>query len=304
MTVINKFLGYMIYFFLRAAYFFLKAVGKKKARYIISKIFAVIGPFTKFNKRASYNINYIWPKLSEKKKQNILLRMWETLGVNIGEFIFLGKYDPFLCKETKVVGKRLIEKIIKENQKKNKGIIFFSAHFGSWEKIPIVLNKLGLEILSIYRKSNNNLIDKFIQNIRSDFGNYTPKGDKGAKKIFLWLRKGKSVALLMDQKLNEGVKVNFLNKPAYTATAIAELAIRMNLDIVPIKIIRKSANSTEIVFFNKIKLPKGKTEHQKKVRMILESINLQISSWIKKNPEQWLWIHRRWHKSMYKKNSN
>ena len=104
----------------------------------------------------------------------------------------------------------------------------------------------------------------------------------------------------MDQKLNEGIKVNFLGKPAYTATAIAELAIRMDVDIVPIKIVRKASNSTEIHFFNKIQMPHKKLSHSKRVKLIINKINLEISSWIRKDPEQWLWLHRRWPKSIYK----
>ena len=301
MNFIKLIINYISSTILKSIFFLFKITGSRVAIVITSKFFSYIGPYTKYNTRAIDNINYIWPRKSKLQKDHILKKMWEILGINIGEFIFLKSNNPLSCKSTKIKGKILIKRTIKANKKKKKGIIFFSAHFGSWEKIPIVLKKLDLEVLCIYRKSNNIFIDKFIQKIRNDLGNYTPKGDQGAKKIFLWLRKGKSVALLMDQKLNEGIKVDFLGKPAYTATAIAELAIRMDLDIVPIKVVRKSINSTEIEFLNKLQMPNKKVAHNEKVKLILKRINLQISDWIKKDPEQWLWIHRRWSKSIYKK---
>ena len=90
----------------------------------------------------------------------------------------------------------------------------------------------------------------------------------------------------MDQKLNEGMSVNFLGKPANTATAIAELALRMNLDIIPIKIIRNKNDSHEIYFLKKIKHPND-TLVMKKVKNILMQINTHLSEWFQ-GSEQWL----------------
>ena len=157
--------------------------------------------------------------------------------------------------------------------------------------------------MCIYRESNSNCLNKLIQKYRNKHTVYVPKGDLGAKKSFLWLRKGKSLALLMDQKLNEGIPINFLGRPAYTASAIAELAIRMNLDIVPIKFRRVESYDHEITFFKKITFPKVEKNHEEKVNYLLNKINSHLSSWVSKDPEQWLWIHRRWNKELYKKKS-
>ena len=138
-----------------------------------------------------------------------------------------------------------------------------------------------------------------IQNIREKNGTYAPKGDIGAKKSFLWLRKGKSLALLMDQKLNEGPAIEFLGKPANTASFIAEIAIRMNLDIVPIKFSRNIKNQNTITFYEKINMPQNYLNKNKKIKFILKQINNTISQWILNQPENWLWIHRRWQKDLY-----
>ena len=224
--------------------------------------------------------------------------MWRNLGKNFGEFIFLNDYDPLQCKDTKIYRLSYIKSLISENKRKGKGIIFFSAHFGNWEIGPCIINKLNLEVMGIYRKSNNDCINKLIQKYRNKDTIYVPKGDIGAKKSYLWLRKGKTLALLMDQKLNEGMAVNFLGKPANTATAVAELALRMDLDIVPIRILRKKGYGHEITFLPKLICPNNKLSHENKVKDILKKINNQLSSWIIKNPEQWLWIHRRWGKKI------
>lgn len=223
--------------------------------------------------------------------------MWKNIGRNFGEFIHLRNFNPLLCKKTKVIGLNKIKKLASSEN----GIIFFSAHYGNWEIGPIIINKLGFQPLCIYRKSNNKLIEKLIQKIRSTNAEFAPKGDMGAKKSYLWLRKGKgkSLALLMDQKLNEGPFIPFLGKPAPTASYIAELSLRMNLAIVPVKLERSKESENIITFFNKLKMPSNCLEHKEKVIYILENINNIIGSWIKEKPEQWLWIHRRWPKEVY-----
>tara|TARA_E500000178_G_scaffold352152_1_gene414942 strand:- start:8 stop:904 length:897 start_codon:yes stop_codon:yes gene_type:complete len=276
-----------------------KLLGRKLSSNLCAYLFCKIGPHTKFNNIAKKNILYVWPKKKKKDINKIIYGMWNNIGRNFGELVHLKKYQPLLCKNTKIIGLKEVEKLISYNNNNNKGIIFFSAHYGNWELGPIILKSLKLKPLSIYRKSNNKFINFLIQFIRSPHGDYAPKGDLGAKKSFLWLRKGNSLAILMDQKLNEGLPIDFLGKPAYTAPFIAELAIRMNLDIVPIKFSRQGNMKNIITFYNKIKTPKSYLSKEEKLIIILSEINKIISKWITKNPEFWLWIHRRWSKDLY-----
>ena len=276
--------------------FILKLMGKKVASNVCSYLFIKIGPLTKFNKVAVKNIKYVWPNLSNHKTKLIINGMWNNIGRNFGEFVHLKTYNPLSSKNTKIIGLKKLHKI---NSNK-KGIIFFSAHYGNWELGPIIIKKLGFEPLCIYRKSNNKFIEILIQKIRATNANYAPKGDIGAKKSYLWLRKGKNLALLMDQKLNEGPYIPFLGKPAPTANFIAELCLRMNLDIIPVKLERTDNYNHIITFSDKLKMPSKKLSHSEKVKYILENINTVISKWIAERPEQWLWIHRRWPKKMYK----
>ena len=297
----NSILNILIAVFVYLILIFFKVIGKKKSIIFCCYLFRLIGPRTKFNKRAEVNLKYIWPNLKKNEINGICIKMWENLGKNLGEFSFLHRYDPIKCENTKIEGFKYAKSLVLENKKKNKGIIFFSAHFGNWEIGPYIINKLNTELMGIYRKSNNFYLDKIIQKYRNKKTSYVPKGDLGAKKSFLWLRKGKGLALLMDQKLNEGININFLGKPSKTATAIAELALRMDLDIVPIKLLRTPNNGHKITFFKKVSYANKKLTHNQKVKFILETINNHLGSWIKEDPEQWLWIHRRWKKSLYEK---
>lgn len=238
-------------------FFVLKVIGKKNSSDLCAWIFSKVGNYTRYENIAKKNISYIWPEKKNNDVEKITKKMWKNLGRNFGELVHLNNYNPLICKQTKVIDLDEVKNLISLNNKKKKGIVFFSAHYGNWELGPIIIKKLGLDPLCVYRKSNNKFIEYLIQRIREKNGTYTPKGDIGAKKSFLWLRKGKSLALLMDQKLNEGPSIDLLGKPAYTASFIAEIAIRMDLDIVPIKFSRDRNNKNIITFYRKINMPKN-----------------------------------------------
>ena len=295
----KKVLDFLIGVILFIVFFLLKIIGKKSASNICAFLFSKVGPFTKFENIAVKNILYVWPDKKKNYVKKITKKMWKNIGRNFGELIHLKNYKPLNNNEAKVIGLKKIEHIILQNKKKKKGIIFFSAHFGNWELGPIIINNLNLNPLCLYRKSNNKFVEYLLQNIRTSNATYAPKGDIGAKKSFLWLRKGKSLAMLMDQKLNEGPSVDFLGKPAPTASFIAEMAIRMGLDIVPIKFSRNKKNQNIITFYDKIVLPKKNLSKDKKIEFILQLVNNTMSQWIKSQPEYWLWIHRRWPKELY-----
>ncbi|MAH88704.1 MAG: hypothetical protein CMJ06_01440 [Pelagibacterales bacterium] len=295
----KKMIDFFIGIVLLVVFSLLKIIGKKNASNICAILFSKMGPLTKFENIAKKNILYVWPHKSNSYAKKVTHKMWKNIGRNFGELVHLKSYKPINCSETKIIGLKKIKHIISLNKKKKKGIIFFSAHYGNWELGPIIINNLNLSPLCLYRKSNNKFVEYLLQNLRASNGSYVPKGDIGAKKSFLWLRKGKSLAMLMDQKLNEGPLVNFLGKPASTASFIAEIAIRMKLDIIPIKFSRNKKNQNIITFYNKTILPKNNLSKEKKIEFILKQINDIMSLWIKTKPEYWLWIHRRWPKDLY-----
>ena len=293
--IINFFLGIVLF----AIFCILKILGKKISSNLCAWIFCLFGSLTKFESIANKNILYVWPKKKNTEIKKITNKMWKNIGRNFGELVHLKNYNPLNCPKTKIIGLKEVKELISLNNKKKRGIVFFSAHYGNWELGPIIIKSLGLDPLCLYRKSNNKFIEFLIQNIREKFGTYAPKGDIGAKKSFIWLRNGKSLAVLMDQKLNEGPSIDFLGKPAYTASFIAELALRMDLDIVPIKFSRDTNNQNVITFYNKINMPKNNLNKNTKINFILEQINATMSKWIINQPEHWLWIHRRWQKDLY-----
>jgi len=271
-----------------------KILGINISSNLGGKIAELIGPVTKFDKTAKKNLQKIFPKLSFQQINTIKKNMWNNIGRNAAELIFARNLDPYSDKKSrfKIVGEKYLDMLTNND----KGAIFFSAHIGNWEIGPLLMTKRGEEVTSIYRHANNPYTEKIIQRLRKGICYYAPKGPQGAKILFSTLRQKKYAAILADQKLNEGESINFFGFPAKTATAIAELSIKLSVPIIPVHVERVKGVKFIYIIEKPIDPPDQKLKHKEKVLFILSKINKKIEKWIIKKPEQWLWIHNRWEK--------
>lgn len=245
------------------------------------------------NKIALYNVKKCFPELSEKEQRKIVRGMWHHFGRLIGEMPHIGT----LLKRAKVCDNGILNAVAKDK----KGAFIFSAHIGNWELAAPVVSSSGLPIHLVYRAANNPWIEKYFFQKRHLGGtSLIPKGLNGARQIIEVLKKGEKVAMLCDQKLREGIDVPFFGYPAKTAPAIATLALKMNLPIYPGRVVREKGCHFRIDVFPAIPLPHTK-DKEADVLAVMTHINAIIEDWIRENPSQWLWIHRRWDKSEYPK---
>ena len=169
--------------------------------------------------------------------------------------------------------------------------IFFSAHLANWEICPIIAFKNNIPVLTIFRKPNNPIVNFLIQYLRSDLS-MAPKGVEGAKKIIHSLRNGISIGLIIDQKMNDGIEVPFFNKPAMTSNALALLCHKIKSLVIPVEVERIKNTNFKVTFHNPVKV--SKNGKKKTSLQIMTEVNLIMEKWIRKNPGQWLWLHRRW----------
>ena len=299
----KKLLIYIIYFleaFILCLWIGLcRIIGIDLASKLGSLVLRFIGPMTKFDNRATKNINKIFPDLDINRLKKLKREMWENLGRNLGELVFAKKLNPYDKKNINSFKNKPRftiegEKYLNEIFKTKKGVIFFSAHIGNWEICPLILSAKNLKVTSIYRHANNPINEKIIQWLRQGISNYAPKGPSGAKTLFKVLRNNEYAAILADQKLNEGKVIEFLNHPAKTATAIAELSLKLSVPIVPIYVERVKGAQFKYIIEKPIYNKKNNKNHSEELNMLLKKINGIISKWILKNPSQWLWIHNRW----------
>ena len=170
-------------------------------------------------------------------------------------------------------------------------MIFVSGHFANFELMSMEITKKEIKLATIYRPLNNIFLNPFMEYLRKKYicKNQIKKGIKGVKNSIEYIKKGYSIALMIDQRVSEGEKVNFFGKPALTTTLPAQLAIKFNLPIVPVSIKRSEDNKFIIKFHDKINSSEFKDKLQ-----ITNRLNHILENMIIDNPYQWIWTHDRW----------
>ena len=284
------FIRYLIEFLLfKCILFLLRLLPSKISYRIFSNTFLFLGKLSKYNKIAKKNCKIVFSEFNDIQINKIVNSSWKNLGKNIYELNYLRK---IINDENaiKVIGIENISKIKKEK----KPVIFFSIHSGNWEICVPLLDKYGLNTGAIYRHINNNFFDKYVFKKRTDALKtkntfYTPKGKVSAKEILDGVINNKNIFLLVDQKDSAGTLINFFGKKVKTQTGFLKIARKYNLKIIPMKNIRLPDNSLQITFEKPLDHNENNISDEKKM---LE-INSIVERWIKENPENWFWQHRR-----------
>lgn len=269
----------------------LKTIGIKASRKICETIFSKIGPFIKSGWIVRNNLNYIFPNKTKSEIKILEEKIWGNFGCYAGEFPFLEEEYLKKNKLVKIIG---AEKIHKLNDEK-KNYIIFSAHLANWELVFNDIIPLIGESGVIYRKINNKFIDRYVKSKRSLKGvKLIPKGPYGAMDLIKIIKQKKNLMMLIDQKMNEGIRVNFLGKAANTAEAPAIIAREYGYGLIPVRI-ERSGDGFLLTIQDPIFV--SKTENKNlDVQNTTQKLNLIISDWILDKPEEWLWMHQRWGK--------
>ena len=209
-------------------------------------------------------------------------------GRIFAEYVYLKKFrNNELKKYVTIDGLKHLEKLKKDNKK----AVFISGHFNNFELMAMEIEKAGIELAAIYRPLNNIFLNKTMEKIRKEniCKNQIKKGRAGSREIIKNVIKGKSIALMIDQRVREGEKVKFFNNLATTTTIPAQLVKKYNCELVPIYIERKNSNYFKIYISEPIKISKTKS-----ILEITEFLNQVLEKMILKNVDQWIWTHDRW----------
>ena len=233
-----------------------------------------------------HNLKIFSDSLDKIEIEKVVSSMWKNYGMTFIEYIFL---DYFKKNNThiQVVGDENLKNLIKKNKK----VIFISGHFANYELMSMEITKRNINLATIYRPLNNYFLNPFMVFLRKKFvcKNKIKKGIKGVREVINYIERDFSIALMIDQRVSEGEKIDFFGKPALTTTLPAQLALKYKLPIVPVFIERNYKNNFKIIFQKEVEINeyKDKSSLSKKLNKILENMLL-------KNPNQWIWTHNRW----------
>jgi KDO2-lipid IV(A) lauroyltransferase len=244
----------------------------------------LIGPRMKAHVIAERNLAMIFPEKSEAERKKILSGMWDNLGRTAAELPHLPGAKLF-TRATIIGG---------EYMHSPKPLMFFSGHVGNWELLPVTAESFGTKIALAYRKANNPYVDAIIARLRATrCTSMFQKGPLGAVKLVRAVKSGQSLAMLVDQKMNEGIAVPFFGRAAMTAPAVAQFALRYDMPIIPARAVRKKGTHFEVIGYPPLTIEKTGDE-TRDILAIMTAINKTLETWIREYPEQWFWVHKRW----------
>ena len=270
-----------------------KIVGLNNASNIGSLLGKFIGPLFRSKEIIKQNIKIGLGEIDGKKESEIINSMWSNIGRPFAEYVFLKdfKFNRTNFNHIKINGINHLEEI----KKNNESAIFYSGHFANFELMAMELDKFGIKCAAIYRPLNNFFLNPLMEYLRMKYicPNQIPKGRIGMRDIISKVKDGYSIALMVDQRVSEGPRTLFFNKPAHTTTIPAQLALKYDCKLVPISLERKDGPNFEMTIHNPYKIQKTGND-QEDTKNITLKINHIIEKMIIKNPKQWIWSHNRW----------
>ncbi|MDA8701976.1 lysophospholipid acyltransferase family protein, partial [Candidatus Pelagibacter bacterium] len=251
--------------------------------------FALLGPTFRSNKKSIQNLSNALNDLNFTEKQIILKKMWVNYGKILVEYLFIKQFrkNSNISKNIIIENQNELEKI----KKSSEPVIFISGHFNNFELMAMHIEKSGIDLAALYRPLNNKFLNPVMENIRKKYicKKQIPKGIAGTKSLLKHFKNGTSIALMIDQRVSEGIKCNFFNKQASTTTIPAQFATKFNAKIVPIYIERLKENNFKIKIYKPLEFYKNDN-----IETITIKLNKILEEMILKNPEQWIWTHDRW----------
>ncbi len=286
---------------LRAVIRLLRAIGPVRASNLGGLLARGVGPWLPVSRIAHRNLELAMPELSAAERRRIVHGMWDNLGRTAGELPHLGSLREDTPSGPGWIGEGL--ELVRSHARQGGSRIFVSGHIGNWEMLPAAAARCGITVAAFYRASTNPLVDDLVARLRQQaLGADVPmfrKGARGARLALAHLRRGGSLALLVDQKMNDGIETRFFGRPTMTAPAAAALALRLGCPIILAHVQRIGPARLRVVVEPAFSIaPSGDT--QQDVATITQAITDQIEAWIRQHPESWLWLHRRWPKELYR----
>jgi len=247
------------------------------------------GPRLGLSRRALRNLRQAMPKNSEAENRRILRGMWDNLCRTVAEYPHLARISASASGRVEIVNGQALTGLAGTA----KPGILFGGHLGNWEIGSSTVHRLmGASVISVYRATNNPWVDALMRRFHRT-RRAVPKGSEGGRELVRQLRQGGSIAMLVDQKQNDGIAVPFFSRDAMTAPAVARLGYRFGCPIIPVRFERLAGARFRCTVMSPIEVA-GTGDAARDLLATMTRVNAMLEAWIRARPEQWLWIHSRW----------
>ena len=263
----------------------LKILPFNLSSYLCGSLMCIVGPMTSYHGRIKKHMQIAFPKKSITEINKLTKQHWFMLGQTIGEMPHINHLIKMGHLETEGL-----------NKLKNGPAILVGAHMGNWEFLLRVGDLAGRRAGYVFRPINNWILNKIqIHRNKDANADFYRKGRLAAIGMASKLKSGEIIGLTGDQLLREGIMVPFFGIKTPTPQAAAVMALKWNVPIYMVRIERFKGIKFKMTVEDKLKIPTN-LDKEKAIYQITKMISSRIEDWIKEQPEQWLWAHRRWGK--------
>jgi KDO2-lipid IV(A) lauroyltransferase len=260
----------------------------------LARVIARLGfGFPKLRRTGERNLQLAFPNLSEAERRRLLL----------GSFENLGRLLPIFSRFTKTSGdslKNLIESEgldhLQAAMQKERGVILFTGHVGAWELSSFGLSLFGYPLSFLVRRIDNPKIEAMIDRARRSRGNRTIDKMSAAREMLQILRDGGTLGILVDLNTldREAIFVEFFDRPASTTFIVAKLALRTGAQVLPVFAPWDEQRKRFILIVDEPLKIEQTGDEDEDVRRLTQQYTRVVEDYVRRYPDQWLWIHRRW----------
>ncbi|MDA8791354.1 lysophospholipid acyltransferase family protein, partial [Candidatus Pelagibacter bacterium] len=252
-------------------------------------LFLLLGPLFRSKKIFQKNLRKVFPDINAYKENQIFKNMWRNYGKMFAEYMFIKDFRLSKKFEQNLIIENF--KILKQIKENKEPVIFISGHFNNFELMAMVIEKSGINLAAIYRPLNNTYLNPIMEEIRKKYicKKQIKKGISGTKQILKEYKNGASIALMIDQRVSQGILSDFFGHKALTTTIPAQFVKKFNTKVVPIYIERLKNNKFKLKIHDVIEF-----ENHHDIETITFKLNKVLENMILKNPSQWIWTHDRW----------
>ncbi|WP_421925744.1 lipid A biosynthesis lauroyl acyltransferase [Neoaquamicrobium sediminum] len=278
-----------------AALWLLRLLPPDRALDFADRVARRIGPWFGRHRVALDNLRNAYPEKSEEEIQAIASDMWGNMARLAGEYVFLDQLFDFEPNSDKTGRVEVIgEEIFVRVRSSDRPHIFFTAHTGNFELLPVAAASYELPVTALFRAPNNPYIAKYIFSTRADaMGELIASRAGAAFGLARILERGGNIGVLVDQKFQKGVPTTFFGLPCNTSPLVAKLARQYECDVYPARSVRLPGNRYRLEIFDRLELPrteKGTLD----VQATSQLLNDTVEGWVREHPGQWMWFHKRW----------
>lgn len=278
----------------KALFAFLRALGVEGASGFGGKLLRGLGPLTGTHKTVTRNLRIAFPDMDPAERDRLAVDQWEQTGRTFAELAVMDRLTPESGR-IDIVGLERLHAV----RDSGKPVVLISGHLANFEVMAAVIMAAGVPCQVTYRAANNPYVDALIRQSRERYGIklFAPKGD-GTRELMAGMKRGESIALLVDQKYNQGPEVEFFGQPVNASPGAARLALKFGTVMQPLSVTRLPGVRFRVTAHEPIAVP-DTGDKSADVLAGIQAVNRFVEDRVREHPVDWFWVHKRWPAAVY-----